>query len=325
MSNKNQILDAISTYDRKNKVYVHPILTPDMAAKYISAFANGSGGDIVLGVKDDGLNLKVKKYSFQIKIQFQKALELLNREVDFVLDSIEYNGVNLPFISISKSEHLVKASNKPYKFTNQGELIEMKINKVFLSYAHDDSDLADIIETSLNKSYDIDVTRDVRVVDFGEDLEEFMRTIRKHDYVLSVVTKSYLESVNCMYEITQAMKDENFKERLLFIVVDSKKDLVFYKEEKDPEDINSQVYDADKRFDYTIKWNTKIKGMNEKLRDANIPAQLTTEYTLSIRKLDSIVVSSNEFMELVSRKLGDSFYKMQEDDFKIFRDRIRNN
>lgn len=319
MRKNDEIMQAIREKDRRDKVYIHPVLSPEIAAQYISAFSNGSGGDIILGIYDDGINLYIKKYKFPI--QLEEAKKLLNININCIVDEVEYNGELLPYISIDKSKELVKVRGIPYLINENGEVVEMKVSKVFLSYSHADKDLADLVEKSLDNQTDISVSRDINVNDYRDNLDEFMKTIRQHDFIVSIVTKKYLMSLNCMYEITESMKDSNFSEKLLFIVVD-KEDAQYYKG-NNTYDMEAGIYDADKRLDYVIYWNNKNKQMDEKLKSADLPYEYITEYTLDKRKLVSIIPSTSEFMNILKDKIGSTFNQIQKDDFKILKDVIR--
>lgn len=319
MRKKDEIIQAIRKKDRKGKVYIHPILSPETAAKYISAFSNGNGGDIVLGIYDDGINLHIKKSKFPIPLE--EAKKLLNINMSCIVDEVDYNGELLPYISIDKSKELVKARGIPYIINENGELLEMKVSKVFLSYSHADKDLADLVEKSLDNQNDISVSRDINVNDYRDNLDEFMKTIRQHDFIVSIVTKKYLMSLNCMYEITESMKDSNFSEKLLFIVV-GKEDVQYYKG-NNIYDMEPEIYDADKRLDYVIYWNDKNKKMDEKLKSADLPYEYITEYTIDKRKLVSIIPSTSKFMDILKDKIGSTFDQIQKDDFKILKNEIR--
>lgn len=320
MRTKDDIIQAIRERDRKDKVYVHPVISPETMAEYISAFANGNGGDIILGISDDGINLNIKKFKFPI--QLEAAKKLLNIDVDCIVDYVEYNGEQLPYISIDKTKKLVKVYDTPYIIDENGKVAKMKINKVFLSYSHSDKDLADLVEKSLDNHKDIRISRDININKYRDDLDEFMKAIREHDFIISIVTSKYLMSLNCMYEITESMKDPNFNKKLLFIIVDKKEDGQYYK----PDNIykmEAEIYNADKRLEYISYWNNKNKEMDKKLKKANLPYEYTSEYTLDKRKLVSIIPSTSQFMALLSTKIGKTFNQIQKDDFKILKDLIK--
>ncbi|WP_202077563.1 TIR domain-containing protein [Caldalkalibacillus salinus] len=320
MRTKEEIIQAIKNSDRKNKIYIHPVLTPEKAAKYISAFSNESGGDIILGVQDDGRLLRVKNYS--IPFQVEKVFKFLNINVKCIIKNFQFEGKKLCYISIDKSVDLVKAEGIPYIINPNGDLVELKTKTVFLSYCHADADLADIVEKSLNKHDDISVSRDINITQYRDDLDGFMKTIRNHDFVVSIVTSKYLESLNCMYEITELMKDSDFNEKLLFIIVNND-DAKYYKEENKYANTEAGIYDFNKRLSYITYWNNRGKEMENSLKSADLPSEMTAEFALEKRKLVSIIPSTSSFMSLLQNKIGRSFNNIKENDFKDILDVIK--
>lgn len=320
MRTKDEIIQAIRNSDRNNKIYIHPTLTPEKAAKYISAFSNGSGGDIILGIHDDGRTLRVKNYS--VPFQVENARKLLNVNVNCIFEPFQFEGKKLSFISIDKSIDLVKVNDIPYIINTDGDLLEMKTKTVFLSYCHADADLANIVEKSLNKHVDISVSRDINITQYRDDLDEFMKTIRNHDFVVSIVSKKYLESLNCMYEITELMKDPNFNEKLLFIIV-NKDDAKFYKEQNIYDNFEAGIYDFNKRLSYITYWNNKGKEMERSLKSADLPSEMIAEFALEKRKLVSIIPSTSSFMSLLQNKIGRAFKDIKKNGFKEILDVIR--
>lgn len=313
MRTKEDIIQAIRSNDRSNKVYIHPVLPPEKAARYLSAFSNENGGDIILGIEDDGQTLRVKNYPIPFKIE--NALKLLNVDVNCITESFQVGDNNLIFISIDKSKDLVKVNDIPYIINQDGELVELKTKKVFLSYCHNDADLANIVEESLSKHNDISVSRDININQYRDDLDKFMKTIRDHDYVVSIVTSKYLKSLNCMYEITELMKDSDFNEKLLFIIVD-RDDAEFYKKENIYTDFEAGIYEYNKRLSYTTFWYNKGREMEESFKSANLPPVMTTELTIELSKVQSVIPSTNKFMDLLKNKIGKSFKEISENDFK---------
>ncbi|WP_066415300.1 TIR domain-containing protein [Sutcliffiella cohnii] len=320
MRTKDEIKQAIRNNDRNNKIYIHPVLTPEKAAKYISAFSNDSGGDIILGIHDDGQTLRVKNYS--VPFQIENALKLLNISVNCIFEPFQFEGKKLCYISIEKSIELVKVNDIPYKINPNGELVEMQTKTVFLSYCHADADLADIVEKSLNKHDDIIVSRDVNITQYRDDLDEFMKTIRNHDFVVSIVTRKYLESLNCMYEITELMKDPNFNDKLLFIIV-NKADAKYYTEQNIYANFEADIYDFNKRLSYITYWDNKGKEMENNLKSANLPYEMIAEFALEKRKLVSIIPSTSSFMSLLQNKIGRGFNEIKKNDFKEILDIIK--
>lgn len=320
MRTEDDIKKAIRNNDRNNKIYIHPVLTPEKAAKYISAFSNESGGDIIFGVYDDGRKLTVKNYS--VPFQIEKALNLLNIDVNFKFEHFQFEGNKLLYISVDKSTDLVKVNEIPFIINPDGELSEMKTKTIFLSYCHADADLANIIEESLKKHHDISVSRDINITQYRDDLDEFMKTIRNHDFVVSIVTNKYLKSLNCMYEITELMKDPNFEDKLLFIIV-NKDDSKYYKKKNRYVEFEAGIYDFNKRLSYITYWKNKEQEMEKHLKNADLPFEMIAEFALEKRKLVSIIPSTSEFMSLLQNKIGRTFKDIKKNDFKEILDVIK--
>lgn len=78
---------------------------------------------------------------------------------------------------------------------------ELRCNRVkgFLSYAWKDSAYADKIDDTLRES-EIYITRDIRDLDIGTNLQEFMNRVEESSYVVVIISDAYLRSKNCMYE-----------------------------------------------------------------------------------------------------------------------------
>ena len=92
---------------------------------------------------------------------------------------------------------------------------------VFISYSWDDITIADQIEEAI-QNWAI-VHRDIRDVESGDSLKQFMKSIRKQDFAILIVSNNYLESRNCMYEVLQLLKDyddseESFWNKIMLFV-----------------------------------------------------------------------------------------------------------
>lgn len=321
MRTKDEIIQSIKDMDRSNKIYIHPVLTPEMAAKYISAFSNGDGGDIVFGIDDDGCMLRIKNYV--IPFRLEDALNFLDIKVKCKLEYFTFEGKRLCYLSIDKSNDLVKANKIPYVINFNGGVEEMKLKRVFLSYCHYDTDLANIVEERLGEDREIEISRDISITKYRDDLDEYMKTIRNHDFIISIVTSKYLKSINCMYEITELMKETDYLDKLLFIIVNSTDD-EFYQEQNRYENCDAGIYDFNKRLSYITYWNDKMNEMEASLKNANLPFEMIAEFALEKRKLVSIIPSTNNFMSVLQNKVGRPFKDIIKNDFKEILDVIKN-
>ncbi|MFL0498185.1 TIR domain-containing protein [Priestia megaterium] len=313
------IENKISTSNRKNITYIHPIASHEEIAKLIAAYSNGNGGDIILGIKDDGVTLSIKKFAFSLNIE--SILDLLDGKVKIQYNRFTFEGNNLFYISIDKSDELVKVNNIPYKFNKDGDVEEMTIKKVFISYAHKDSDLVNILEGELQKYEHIEISRDINVTEYRDSLDEFMKTIRDHDFVISVVSSAYIKSLNCMYEVMHLMQDKNYQEKLFFIIV-SRDDVAYYNEKNRYDSFEANLYDAIDRLKYITHWRNKKQELEQSINEAGLTPDLMANLALDMRKLNSVIPPMDDFIKLLSDKVGRSFKEMYEDDFKEIVDKI---
>lgn len=128
MNIESLIKDKIKNNNRTNIIYVHPILSNDMIAKYISAFSNTDDGILVFGVKDDGSNLTRCNSAFKVleKEQIIRTMLVPNANITFG-KFIEDEMYKLEYIYIRKSEEPVYFNGKVYYLskTNKGpEIID---------------------------------------------------------------------------------------------------------------------------------------------------------------------------------------------------------
>lgn len=72
----------------------------------------------------------------------------------------------------------------------------------FLSYSWQDTEYANKIDEIL-KQNGIYITRDIRDLNLGTNLYEFMNRVENSKYVIVIISDSYLKSKNCMYEATK--------------------------------------------------------------------------------------------------------------------------
>jgi hypothetical protein len=95
------------------------------------------------------------------------------------------------------------------------------MKKVFISYCHKDSHIAENFDVFSENI--IEVYRDNRDLSLFKSIRDFMKKVRKCDYCLMIISDNYLKSENCMYEVLEFMKDENYKDRVLPILIDNAK------------------------------------------------------------------------------------------------------
>jgi len=86
--------------------------------------------------------------------------------------------------------------------------------RIFLSYAWGDSDLADEID-NVFKLHGILLIRDIHDVDSLENIKSFMKRIKNANSVIMIISDTCLRSKNCMYELKELTKCDEFAEKIV--------------------------------------------------------------------------------------------------------------
>lgn len=146
--------------------------------------------------------------------------------------------------------------------------------KVFLSYCPIDTCIVDIVEEKINEKLKdrIEISRDIRKIKYKESLDEYMQSIKEHDFVISVIRDGYLRSTACIYEVTELKRDRSYYDKLLFTIM-SDDDIKFY-DKKDIK-IKADIY-SNNRFNYIKYWENEKREIDSKVVEFENPA-LTLE------------------------------------------------
>ena len=91
---------------------------------------------------------------------------------------------------------------------------------IFITYNWNQQEIAVTLQQAFEAQGYL-VVRDVDTLHNGTNIKDFMKVIThpKLDYVLPIISVSYLKSKNCMYEVTQVMKRHHWENSLLPYVV----------------------------------------------------------------------------------------------------------
>lgn len=117
---------------------------------------------------------------------------------------------------------------------------------VFISYNQKSgSSFVDTLEKKL-KDCAI-VKRDKSSVAAWGSFSTFMKSIRKQDFVVLVITDEYLHSQPCMFEVCELMKDEEWRNKVMFAILDER------------------IYSADK-YAFTQYWQKEESKLNERAK-----------------------------------------------------------
>ena len=94
--------------------------------------------------------------------------------------------------------------------------------KVFISYSWKDKDSVVKIDKDLG-AIGLSLIRDIRDIKDYDNLKLYMKRIKSADYAIIVLSDSFLKSPNCLFEIIELMRDDDYSEKMIPIVLTSDK------------------------------------------------------------------------------------------------------
>lgn len=320
--NEKEVLDIISCNKLDNLICRSLESRPGELAKYICGLANKEGGYILIGVeKDNGV---LKPLEFQLAFDMNSVMESAYKKlIGEIISSNKYINVEGRYIfviKVEKSEKKVLTDGRYYYYKNNG--VEVVDNKklsgpstLFISYTECDTPIVDIIEKIvLEKLKDkIKVSRytDLR---YKDSFKAFMDTLQDHDFVLTVVSDTYLKRQACMYEVGETLKDHHYRDKLLFIVL-SENERKYYGKDA-PEKIGADIYKgAQVRLDYIGFWKDRYDSLNEKMNKIG-DYEATCEAAKELQIIGQIYRKDmGEFLQFLSDENGKSFQELNENGF----------
>lgn len=153
--------------------------------------------------------------------------------------------------------------------------------KIFISYNQKSgSKIADKIQNSLSEITEI--YRDKKSIPDWGSIKNFMNTIRDQDFVVMIITKEYLESLNSMYEAVQLMKNNNWNENCMFIIDDNAKSIY-------------NKLNWDKPYKYWKEKENELRNIIEKIDCAD-----SKEFIEELQKVREIKQTITSFLKKVS-------------------------
>jgi internalin A len=173
--------------------------------------------------------------------------------------------------------------------------------EIFVSYAWggESGEFVDRLE-EVFQSKNIKIVRDKRDVQYKGLIREFMQRIGRGKCVISVISKKYLESPNCMFELVEVAANGKFHQRIFPVILS-----------------DAKIYDPLQKLRYIKYWEDKKRKLDEAMKEVgsenlqgireeidhytnirNTIAELTSILS-NMNNLTSDIHSKSEFAELV--------------------------
>lgn len=329
--NRDEIL-CIFNENKSNNVICRPLESrPGEIAKYICGLANCEGGYIFIGAdKKNGTIHKVGFLrEFDMNFVMKTVCEKIAGEIECVYEFISISQTDIFVIKVEKSRIKIMLDDVFYYYNGKNDIEERKFNvlnkptTLFISYTECDTPIVDIIESSLREKLKdkIQISRYTEL-QYKDSFKKFMDTIQDHDFVLAVVSDTYLKRQACMYEVGEIIKDHHYKNKLLFVVL-SEKDRKYFGKDA-PEVIAAKIYSgAQEKLDYISFWKEKYDKLNEEMNKIG-DYEAIAETSKDLQAIGQIYRKDmGEFLKFLSDENGLNFQKLYENGFEDIVDWIK--
>lgn len=150
---------------------------------------------------------------------------------------------------------------------------------IFISYSWNDTSFVDKLDSKL-QTYGYKIERDIRDAEYAKNIKDFMKRIRKTDYSIIILSDNFLKSENCMREIFEFIKDDNYKDRIIPVILESAKD----------------IWGDNKGITYTIYWKEREESLKEQLK--KIDEESKVGYIEDLKHISSVKDSIGEVIKI---------------------------
>lgn len=173
---------------------------------------------------------------------------------------------------------------------------------IFLSYSSVDKFYADKIDNVMtgNGFY---VKRDVRDITYKQNIKEFMSSVSESDFVITLISNSFLRSRNCMYEMLELVQKVDYKKRVLQIILP-----------------NAKVFKIEDRINYLQYWIEEVRVLESKIEKLDEDLIVALQEDLKVSQQIRITIA--EFTEFLSNQKGITIRELEEENFKHIFDYI---
>ncbi len=182
------------------------------------------------------------------------------------------------------------------------------------------------------------VVRDKSSLSPWDSLTDFMKTIRRQDLVVLIVSDQYLKSTGCMFEVSEAMKDDDWNEKCMYVVADDAREIynplahVLYHKfwrDKEEELMNALEKIGDPvRSEALLKEIVTVRRIQDNLsvflgniKDCYNPSvDIAIDAIFEFVSKESGKKSDYKFSSIEKKDLEDNFDKLQLDDLQFYND-----
>lgn len=186
-------------------------------------------------------------------------------------------------INIAEGFGTINAVQNNGKVMHSSSIKEMRQDnkmEVFLSYCWSDDFVANEIYDYLKSNMDIELHRDKIDIGTWESIKAYMQSIPHMDYIILLISDSYLKSPNCMYEVLEVLRDRDYRNKIF------------------PAVINTSIYNPITRANYVKYWQQQYDELNASLQ--GIELQNIGKLGEDLKRRQNIACNIADFLEVVS-------------------------
>lgn len=320
--NIDKVIQVIEGNEIENVIYRALELRSAELAKYICGLANSNGGYILIGVeKQNGCMERIGCLkTFDVSSVMKAVKSEISSEISIEYGFISITGINVFAIQVPESKQNLLIDGKYYEYENNDvkeKSVKPKDRPVtlFISYTECDAPIIDIIEAKVKEKLQdkIKISRYTEL-QYKDSFKAFMNTIQDHDYVLTVISDTYLKRQACMYEVGEIIKDHHYKDKLLFVML-SEEERKYYGEDA-PEKIEPNIYKgAEERLEYVDFWKKRFDSLKEKMSNID-DYEAISKATEDLKILGQIYRKDmGEFLDFLADENGKNFEMLYKNDF----------
>lgn len=161
---------------------------------------------------------------------------------------------------------------------------------IFLSYTQINNDIANGVDYALQK-LGYEVKRDIRDVEKWGNLKEFMKTVRKEDYVVFLVSDTYLRRDNCLFEVMEFLKDDSYEKRAFPIAISFSRE---EKKQRSDAGLVTSMFDPEYTAEIVLFWEERKKKLDKMVN--SISSENRSELDEKCRDIDNMAQSAGIFL-----------------------------
>lgn len=153
--------------------------------------------------------------------------------------------------------------------------------EIYLSYCSKDIQIVNKIDNYF-KSRSIMFKRDKRDVKSWESIKSFMNKFGKSSCSVLIISDSYLKSTYCMYEVLEIMKQKNYSEKIITVVLN-----------------DASIYEAINIASYIEYWKDKYEDLDKKINKIG-NNESTIDLIKELEVIKDIKDNINRFIAMVA-------------------------